>query len=147
MTLAGLLSQVLQVALALALAPLLVGWINQCRAWLQNRSAPSMFLPSRTIRKLFMKDAVVAENASPIFRTMPYVVFGAVVAAGAVGVRLLTRPRPEPITAAPPPIAAPVERQDGRPHSDSRAQRVAGTGWVVEATTPASCRAAIASSS
>jgi formate hydrogenlyase subunit 4 len=90
MTLAGLLSQVLQVALALALAPLLVGWINQCRAWLQNRSAPSMFLPYRTIRKLFMKDAVVAENASPIFRTMPYVVFGAMCCAAAIVPSLAT---------------------------------------------------------
>ena len=90
MTLAGLLSQVLQVALALALAPLLVGWINQCRAWLQNRSAPSMFLPYRTIRKLFTKDAVVAENASPIFRTMPYVVFGAMCCAAAIVPSLAT---------------------------------------------------------
>ena len=90
MTLAGLLSQLLQVALALALAPLLVGWINQCRAWLQNRSAPSMFLPYRTIRKLFMKDAVVAENASPIFRTMPYVVFGAMCCAAAIVPSLAT---------------------------------------------------------
>jgi formate hydrogenlyase subunit 4 len=90
MTLAGLLSQVLQVVLALALAPLLVGWINQCRAWLQNRSAPSMFLPYRTIRKLFMKDAVVAENASPLFRTMPYVVFGAMCCAAAIVPSLAT---------------------------------------------------------
>ena len=90
MTLAGLLSQVLQVALALALAPLLVGWINQCRAWLQNRSAPSMFLPYRTIRKLFMKDAVVAANASPLFRTMPYVVFGAMCCAAAIVPSLAT---------------------------------------------------------
>jgi formate hydrogenlyase subunit 4 len=90
MTLAGLLSQVLQIALALALAPLLLGWINQCRAWLQNRSAPSMFLPYRTIRKLFMKDAVVAENASPIFRTMPYVVFGAMCCAAAIVPSLAT---------------------------------------------------------
>ena len=64
MTAAGFLSQLLQVAIALALAPLLVGWVNQCRAWLANKSAPSLFLPYRTIRKLFVKDAVVAQNAS-----------------------------------------------------------------------------------
>jgi formate hydrogenlyase subunit 4 len=90
MTLAGVLSQLLQVAIALALAPLLVGWINQCRAWLANRSAPSMLLPYRTIRKLFTKDAVVAENASPIFRTMPYVVFGAMCCAAAIVPSLAT---------------------------------------------------------
>jgi hypothetical protein len=37
---------------------------NQCRAWLQVKSAPSLLLPYRTIR-LFLKDAVVATNASP----------------------------------------------------------------------------------
>ena len=54
MTLAAFTSQFLQLVLALALAPLLVGWVNQCRAWLQNRSAPPLLLPYRTIRKLFM---------------------------------------------------------------------------------------------
>jgi formate hydrogenlyase subunit 4 len=90
MTAAGLLSQVLQVALALALAPLLVGWINQCRAWLSNRSAPPVLLPYRAIRKLFTKDAVVAENASPIFRITPYVVFGAMTCAAAIVPSLAT---------------------------------------------------------
>ena len=69
---------------ALAAAPLFVGWVNQCRAWLQNRSAPSLLLPYRGIRKLFHKDAVIAENASPLFRVAPYVVFGAMVLAAAI---------------------------------------------------------------
>ena len=73
MTVTAFLSQLLQVAIALMLAPLLVGWINMCRAWLSNRSAPSILLPYRTIRKLFAKDAVVAERASPIFRATPYI--------------------------------------------------------------------------
>jgi len=90
MTGAGYLSQLLQVALALALAPLLVGWINKCRAWLANRTAPSLFLPYRTIRKLFVKDAVVAHNASGIFRLTPYVVFGAMVCAAAIVPSLAT---------------------------------------------------------
>src|SRR6185437_5755925 len=71
MTPAGLGSQLLQLGLAIALAPLLVGWVNQCRAWLQNRRAPSLFLPYRTIRKLFTKEAIVAAGASPIFRLAP----------------------------------------------------------------------------
>ena len=81
MSAAGIASQLLQFAIALALAPLLVGWVNQCRAWLQNKSAPSLFLPYFTIRKLFVKDAVVAEGASAIFRTTPYIVFGAMILA------------------------------------------------------------------
>jgi formate hydrogenlyase subunit 4 len=84
MTVTGFASQLLQLAIALLLAPLLAGWVAQCRAWLQNRSAPSLLLPYRTIRKLFMKDAVVAEHASPIFRVTPYVVFGAMCCAAAI---------------------------------------------------------------
>ncbi len=78
------LTQFLEVLAALALAPLFLGWVNACRAWLQNRRAPSLLLPYHGIRKLFHKDAVIANNASPLFRTAPYVVFGAMVAAAAV---------------------------------------------------------------
>ena len=80
----------LQFAIALLLAPLLVGWVNQCRAWLANKSAPSLFLPYRTIRKLFHKNAVVAENASPIFRLTPYIVFAAMALAAAIVPSLAT---------------------------------------------------------
>jgi formate hydrogenlyase subunit 4 len=90
MTAYGFLSQLLQLAIALALAPLLVGWVNQCRAWLQNKSAPSLLLPYRMIRKLFMKDAVVAANASPLFRMTPYLVFGAMCCAAAIVPSLAT---------------------------------------------------------
>jgi len=90
MTLTAVLSQFLQVALALLLAPLLVGWINQCRAWLAGKRAPSLLLPYRTIRKLFAKDAVVAQNASPIFRLTPYIVFGAMTCAAAIVPSLAT---------------------------------------------------------
>jgi len=85
------LTQILEVAAALLAAPLFVGWINQCRAWLQNKSAPSVLLPYRSIRKLFHKDAVLATNASPLFRIAPYVVFGAMVCAAAIIPSLGTR--------------------------------------------------------
>ncbi len=90
MTVTGFLSQLLQLAIALLLAPLLVGWVNQCRAWLANKSAPSLFLSYRMIRKLFHKNAVVAENASPIFRMTPYIVFGAMALAAAIVPSLAT---------------------------------------------------------
>ncbi|MBF8292700.1 MAG: putative formate hydrogenlyase, subunit 4 [Steroidobacteraceae bacterium] len=80
----GLLAQVLEIIAAVLAAPLLLGWVNQCRAWLQNRSAPSLLQPWRGIRKLFHKDAVLAENASALFRTAPYVVFGTMVLAAAI---------------------------------------------------------------
>jgi formate hydrogenlyase subunit 4 len=90
MTVAGIVSQLLQVGVALLLAPVLVGWVNMCRAWLQNKRAPSLLLPYRTIHKLFTKDAVIAENASPIFRVTPYIVFGAMGCAAAIVPSLAT---------------------------------------------------------
>ena len=84
MTLSGFISQLLQLAIALVLAPLLVGWVNKCRAWLSSRTAPSVLQPYRMIRKLFFKDAVIAENASSIFRLTPYIVFGAMCCAAAI---------------------------------------------------------------
>jgi len=89
-TIAAIASQLLQLAIALALAPLLVGWVNQCRAWLANRSAPPLLLPYYTIRKLFVKDAVVADNASAVFRTTPYIVFAAMCCAAAIVPSLAT---------------------------------------------------------
>ena len=45
MNLFGTFGQLFAIALALLLAPLLTGWVNQCRAWLQNRSAPPLLQP------------------------------------------------------------------------------------------------------
>ena len=90
MSVSGIVSQFLHVAVALALAPLLVGWVNQCRALLANRRPPSILVPWRTIHKLFVKDAVVADNASPIFRLAPYVVFAAMCCAAAIVPSLAT---------------------------------------------------------
>jgi formate hydrogenlyase subunit 4 len=73
------LTQALELVAAITAAPLFLGWVNQCRAWLQNRTAPSIWLPYRGIHKLFHKDAVIAGRASPLFRIAPYVVFGAMV--------------------------------------------------------------------
>jgi len=75
------LPQLMATALALAAAPLLMGWINQCRAWLQNRSGAGVLRPYRVLRKLLHKDAVIAERASVLFRLAPYVQFGCMVLA------------------------------------------------------------------
>jgi formate hydrogenlyase subunit 4 len=76
MTLGGILNQLVQLLLVALAAPLLMGWVNACRAWLQNRSAPSLLQPYRVLRKLLHKDAALAENASWLFRFAPYVIFG-----------------------------------------------------------------------
>src|SRR2546428_8320861 len=91
----GLAFQILQSVFVVLAAPLLTGWINQCRAWLQNRSAPSILLPYYTLAKLFHKDAVMARDASPLFRLTPYILFGCMwLAAGIV-----------PVLAPHPPFA------------------------------------------
>ncbi len=78
------LSQLFQTLLAVLLAPLMLGWVNNCRAWLQNKSAPGVLQPYRTLRKLFHKDAVLAHNASSLFRTAPYLIFGCMVLAASI---------------------------------------------------------------
>ncbi len=90
MTLYGFFSQLLEIVVALALAPLLTGWINQWRAWLQNKSAPSVLQPYRLLHKLFNKESVLAEHASPLFRGTPYIVFGCMTIACAITPTLST---------------------------------------------------------
>ena len=71
----ALFAQLLELAVALVLAPILNGWINQCRAWLQNRSAPPLLQTYYTLSKLFHKDVLLAHNASTLFRAAPYIIF------------------------------------------------------------------------
>jgi len=78
------LLQLIQGLLAAALAPLVLGWLNQCRAWLQNRTAPSLLQPYRVLRKLLRKEVVLAVNASWLFRLAPYIVFACMVLAGSI---------------------------------------------------------------
>ncbi|MDE1949957.1 MAG: NADH-quinone oxidoreductase subunit H [Burkholderiales bacterium] len=80
----GLIAQLVAIVAALALAPLLSGWVNQCRAWLQNRRAPPLLQPYRLLHKLFNKEAVLAEHASPLFRAAPYIVFGCMLLASSI---------------------------------------------------------------
>lgn len=80
----AILAQTLEFASALILAPLLVGWVNQCRAWLQNRSAPPLLQTYYTLHKLFHKEVVLAHNASSLFRCAPYIIFSCMALASAI---------------------------------------------------------------
>jgi formate hydrogenlyase subunit 4 len=71
----GVLAQVFSMAMALVLGPLLVGWVNMCRAWLQNRRAPPLTQPFRMLHKLFWKESVMAHEATSLYRMAPYIVF------------------------------------------------------------------------
>ena len=80
----GVLAQITELLLAVLLAPMLTGWVNQCRAWLQNKSGPGILLPYRMLGKLLLKDVVLAHDASPLFRVAPYVIFGCMCLAAAI---------------------------------------------------------------
>lgn len=71
--------QLAQTLIVVVIAPLMLGWVNQCRAWLQNRSGAGVLQPYRVLAKLFQKDVVLAHSASPLFRFSPYVQFGCMV--------------------------------------------------------------------
>ena len=81
---AGFAAQFTELMLAVLLAPVLTGWVNQCRAWLQNKSAPGLLQPYRVLAKLFRKEVVLAHNASPLFRFAPYLIFGCLALAAAI---------------------------------------------------------------
>lgn len=77
-------SQLISVLTPLLLAPLLLGWVNQVRSWLTNRKGAGVLQPYRLLHKLFNKDSVMADTASPLFRFAPYAVFGCMLLANAI---------------------------------------------------------------
>ena len=84
LTIAGIAAQFTELMLAVLLAPLLTGWVNMSRAWMQNKSAPPLLTPYRVLLKLFNKEPVLAHNASPLFRITPYILFGCMCLAAAI---------------------------------------------------------------
>jgi formate hydrogenlyase subunit 4 len=90
----GYLLEAGQAALALLLAPGLVGLVRWLKARLQNRRGAPVWQPYRELGKLFRKEVVVSSNASWLFRAVPFVVF-----ASTVAVTLLV-----PILAVPLPL-------------------------------------------
>ena len=59
----------------LGLAPLLSGVTRKIKARLLRRRGPSVVQPYRDLLKLIRKETVVAENASWLFRVIPYLIF------------------------------------------------------------------------
>jgi formate hydrogenlyase subunit 4 len=72
-----MLVQGAQMALVLIAAPLLTGFVRKAKARLLRRRGPPMIQPYRDLLRLIRKEAVVAENASWLFRAVPYQVFAA----------------------------------------------------------------------
>ncbi|MCJ9753570.1 NADH-quinone oxidoreductase subunit H [Neorhizobium sp. BETTINA12A] len=79
-----LLVQIVQMAFVVALAPLLTGFVRKAKARLLRRRGASVIQPYRDLSRLLRKEAVVAENASWLFRMAPYLIFAATWVAAAV---------------------------------------------------------------
>ena len=69
----------MQGAVALMLAPGLIGAIRWMKARLQSREGSPPWQPYLELRKLFAKEVVVSSNASWLFLAAPFIVFGSTV--------------------------------------------------------------------
>ena len=76
--------QGVQILFVLAMAPLLAGWVRQCRAWLANRAGAGLLQPYRELLRLLRKQPVVPREASALFVATPYIVFTTMVVASAL---------------------------------------------------------------
>jgi len=81
---ADLLVQGAQMVLVLALAPGLTGLVRKVKAHLLRRRGPSVLQPYRDLARLMRKEAVLADNASWLFRAIPYLMFAATWVAAAL---------------------------------------------------------------
>jgi formate hydrogenlyase subunit 4 len=80
----ALLAQLVQMTLILVLSPLLTGLVRKVKARLQRRRGASLIQPYRDLRRLMGKEAVIADNASWLFRVVPYFVFASTWVAAAL---------------------------------------------------------------
>jgi len=67
--------QVVQLALVVAVAPLLTGLVRLVKARLNGRRGAPVVQPYRDLARLLRKDALVSDGTSWLFRAAPYVVF------------------------------------------------------------------------
>jgi formate hydrogenlyase subunit 4 len=76
--------QAAQMLLVLGLSPLLLGFVRKIKARLVRRQGPPLIQPYRDLVRLLRKDVVLADNASWLFRSIPYVIFAATWVAAAL---------------------------------------------------------------
>jgi formate hydrogenlyase subunit 4 len=79
--LAAILTQLMHLALVLALAPVLVGLVRLVKARLMGRRGPALLQPWRDLAKLLRKRPVLADGATEISRAAPYVACAATLCA------------------------------------------------------------------
>ncbi len=80
----GGLLQLVQFLLVLALAPGITGLVRKTKARLLGRRGPGILQPYRDLVRLLRKEAVIADNASWVFRFAPYLTFTALWLAAAL---------------------------------------------------------------
>jgi formate hydrogenlyase subunit 4 len=66
-----------QMVLVLLLAPLLTGFVRKVKARLLRRQGPPLLQPYLDLVRLMRKEVVLAEDASWLFRVIPYLIFAA----------------------------------------------------------------------
>ncbi len=76
--------QAAQMLLVLGLSPLLLGFVRKIKARLVRRQGPPLIQPYRDLVRLLRKDVVLADNASWLFRSIPYLIFAATWVAAAL---------------------------------------------------------------
>ncbi len=76
--------QAAQMTLVLLLAPGLTGFVRKVKARLLRRQGPPILQPYRDLLRLLRKEAVLAGNASWLFRVAPYLIFAATWVAAAL---------------------------------------------------------------
>ena len=79
-----LIAQGAQMILVLMLAPLLLGYTRKVKARLLRRRGPPLLQPYRDLLRLIRKEVVLAQNASWLFRSGPYMILAATWVAAAL---------------------------------------------------------------
>jgi formate hydrogenlyase subunit 4 len=81
---ADLLLQAVQMVLVVAIAPAVLGLTRKVKARLLRRIGPPVLQPYSDLWKLMHKEAVLAQNASWVYRVAPYLIFAATWVAAAL---------------------------------------------------------------
>ncbi len=80
----AIILQGVQIGIVLLVAPLLSGVVRKVKARLMLRRGASVFQPYHELWRLLRKEALMADNASWLYRIVPYVMFSATWVAAAM---------------------------------------------------------------
>jgi formate hydrogenlyase subunit 4 len=84
MTARGTVAVVVQLAVAIGCAPLLIGWVRRVRARLEGRAGPSIVQPWRDLSKLWSKERIAPEHTGWVFALAPIVLVASALVIAAI---------------------------------------------------------------